>query len=98
VALLLHLARQNGSSQRISAVAGQYQQSLSNGRNVQLVRLALPAGSPYVPEITGYRLMISVRMLALDAQGRYRPTQDDVDFELALCAWSYSSNLNSKNR
>ena len=36
--------------------------------------------------ITGHRLMVSVRMLAADDQGRYRPTHADVDFELALCA------------
>ena len=86
VALLLHLIRQAGVSQRVAALAGQFQQSLSTVRNIQLVRLAMPSNSLWVPEITGHRLMVSVRMLAADDQGRYRPTHADVDFELALCA------------
>ena len=86
VGLLLDLMRQNGVAKRLVAVSGQFQQSLPQGRSIQLVRLALLAGSLFVPEFTGHRLMLSLRMLTPDAQGRYKPTQNDVDFEMALCS------------
>ena len=86
ISLLLDLMRQNGVAKRMVAVAGQFQQSLPQGRSMHLLRLAMPAGSLYVPEVTGHRLMISMRMLSPDAQGRYKSTQNDVDFEMAFCS------------
>ena len=39
-----------------------------------------------VPEITGHRLMVSVRLMRPDAEGRLRPVNEDVTLDLALCA------------
>jgi cell division protein ZapD len=39
-----------------------------------------------VPEISGHRLMVSVRMMRPDADGRLKPAAEDMDFELTLCA------------
>ena len=39
-----------------------------------------------VPEISGHRLMVSVRLMRQDADGRLRPATDDTAFELTLCA------------
>ena len=39
-----------------------------------------------VPEITGHRLMVSVRMMKSDAEGRLRAAAVDTAFELTLCA------------
>jgi cell division protein ZapD len=38
-----------------------------------------------VPEITGHRLLVSVRLMRADAEGRLRLAPVDVPFELTLC-------------
>ena len=39
-----------------------------------------------VPEISGHRLMVSVRLMRQDAEGRLKPSQQRHAFELTLCA------------
>jgi cell division protein ZapD len=84
--VLLSLLRESGTPQRMMAVAGHYQQSLAQNRTYQLMRVRLDASEGLVPEISGHRLMVSVRMMRPDGEGRLRPAQVDTAFELALCA------------
>lgn len=83
---LMQLLRDGGTPQRMVAVAGQYQQSLPQNKTYQLLRLRMDGGDGLVPEITGHRLMVSVRMMRADAENRLRPASVDVPFELTLCA------------
>jgi cell division protein ZapD len=46
----------------------------------------MPAGGDLVPEISGHRLMVSIRLMKADAEGRLRPANEDASFELSLCA------------
>lgn len=84
--VLLGLLRDSGVTQRMHAAAGQFQQRLPEGKSYHLLRLHMNAGSLLVPEISGHRLLVSVRMLKADAEGRLRPAAEDTDFELTLCA------------
>ena len=84
--VLLGLIREAGSPQRVVALGGQYQQSLPAGRTYHLLRLRIERDSQLVPEISGHRLMVSVRFMRADAEGRMRPVTDDQAFELSLCA------------
>jgi cell division protein ZapD len=84
--LLLSLLRDAGVPHRVVASGGQYQQSLPQGKTYHLLRLRLDPATDLVPEITGHRLMVSVRMMRPDAEGRLRPVTDDVTLDLALCA------------
>ena len=84
--VLLGLIREAGSPQRVVAQGGQYQQSLPAGRTYHLLRLRIERDSQLVPEISGHRLMVSVRFMRADAEGRMRPVTDDQAFELSLCA------------
>ena len=68
------------------ATGGQYQQSLPQGKSYQLMRVRFTADSGLVPEISGHRLMISIRFMRPDAEGRLRNCGSDTAFELALCA------------
>ena len=83
---LMGLLRDGGSPQRMVAVGGQYQQSLPQHKTYHLLRLRMDDEGGLVPEITGHRLMVSVRMMRADAEGRLRPAGVDVPFELTLCA------------
>lgn len=84
--LLLQLLRDSGKRQKVVAVGGHYQQNLAPGRTYQLMRVRLDPGPNLVPEISGHRLMISIRLMRPDPEGRLRATQEDASFELALCA------------
>jgi cell division protein ZapD len=84
--VLMGLLRDSGVPQRMVAVAGHYQQSLPQGKSYHLMRVAFDETGGLVPEITGHRLMVSVRMMKADAEGRLRPAAVDTPFELTLCA------------
>jgi cell division protein ZapD len=70
----------------VNAIAGLFQQSLPTGRSYHLMRVRLDPTGGLVPEITGHRLMVSVRLMRQDAEGRLRPHTNDGCFELTLCS------------
>lgn len=83
--LLLRLIRDAGSAHEVVAVAGQFQQSLAPGKAHLLARLRLEDHEEVVPEVSGHRLIVSVRMLQPDGEGKLRPSSADTPFELTLC-------------
>lgn len=83
--VLLGLLRDSGAAQRMVATAGQYQQSLPAGKSYHLLRVRLDAADELVPEISGHRLMVMVRMMRADGDGRLKPCARDTPFELTLC-------------
>lgn len=86
VHLLLKLLRDSGSPQKVIANGGQFQQSLPQGRAFLLLRLALDVTLELVPEISGNRLMVSVRLMRQGEDQRLHAATGDVPFELALCS------------
>ena len=86
LSVLLGLLRDSGVPQKVVAPGGQFQQSLPVGRTFHLVRVRLNGADTLVPEITGHRLMVSVRMMQQDAEGRLKPSTGDSNFELTLCS------------
>ncbi len=84
--MLLGLLRDSGHPHMVAAPGGMYQQSLPPGRTFQLLRLRLDAGLGLVPEISGHRLMVAIRLMRQDAEGRLRPSNEDAGFELTLCS------------
>jgi cell division protein ZapD len=86
LALLLGLLRDSGMSQRVRATAGHMQQKLPEGRTWHLLRLRIDAHLGLVPEISGQRSLVSVRLMRFDADGRLKPAAEDADFDLTLCA------------
>ncbi|HEX7637528.1 MAG TPA: cell division protein ZapD [Burkholderiaceae bacterium] len=84
--LLLGLLRESGVPHKVVAAGGQYQQSLPATRSYHLLRVRLPNEADLVPEISGHRLMVSIRLMKADGEGRLRPAAEDVAFEMALCS------------
>ncbi|MFV0681101.1 cell division protein ZapD [Ottowia sp.] len=85
VALLLQICRDFGKPQKVMALKGHFQQTLSQGRTFQLMRLHIDAALDLVPEISGNRLMASVRLMRLDDGGKLHAVHDDVPLEISLC-------------
>ncbi|SIR65614.1 cell division protein ZapD [Pseudacidovorax sp. RU35E] len=86
VYLLLKLLRDADMPYRVIATGGQFQQTLPQSRSFQLLRLRIDPSLNVVPEISGNRLMVSVRLMRQDEQGHLQPSTDDAPFELTLCA------------
>ncbi len=84
--LLLRLLRDSGSAQKVIANAGQYQQNLPQGRSFQLLRLALDPGLELIPEISGNRLMVSIRLMRQGDDDRLHASVEDATFDLTLCS------------
>jgi cell division protein ZapD len=83
--LLLKLLRDSGTAQKVMSSGGQLQQQLPQGRTFQLLRLRINPALALVPEISGNRLMVSVRLMRQESD-RLQPTTDNAPFELTLCA------------
>ena len=84
--VLLALMRESGTPHMVVAHAGQYQQSLPVGRSFSLLRVRFDPAAGFVPEISGHRLMVSIRLMRQDAEWRLRPVTEDASFELSLCS------------
>ncbi|MGZ5179721.1 MAG: cell division protein ZapD [Ramlibacter sp.] len=84
--LLLRLLRDSGSPQKVMAVSGQFQQTLPQGRTFQLLRLRIDPAARLVPEISGNRLMVSVRLMRQVSSDKLQPSGENSEFELTLCS------------
>ena len=84
--LILQLLRETGIPQRVVAEQGVFQQAMPAGRSFQLLRLRIDPHLNLVPEISGNRLLVSVRLLRLANGSKPQPSNDDASFELTLCA------------
>jgi cell division protein ZapD len=84
--MLLKLLRDSGTPQKVMASHGQLQQTLPQGRTFQLLRLRLDPALGLVPEISGNRLMVSVRLMRQDSPDRLHASNDNAQFELTLCS------------
>ncbi len=84
--LLLQMLRESGSSQKVMATAGQLQQNLPQGRTFQLLRLKIDPALGITPEISCNRLLVVIRMMHQQSDGKLVATTDDVPFEMSLCA------------
>ena len=86
IGLLLTLLRDSGVPQKVMAPAGQYQQTLPAGRTFQLLRLSIDPGLGLIPEISGNRLIVSIRLMRLHEDERLHASNQDASFELTLCS------------
>lgn len=86
IALLMRMLRDSGSPQKVIAPNGQFQQNLPQGRTFQLLRLGIDPKLNMIPEISGNRLMVSVRLMKLGEDGRLHPAAAEGAFELTLCS------------
>ena len=86
ILLLLQLLRESGAPQKVVAEQGQLQQTLPPGRTFQLARLRLDSALGVVPEISGNRLMLSVRLMHMQPGEHASASTQTASFELTLCS------------
>ena len=83
--LLLRVLRETGAPQTVVAFKGHFQQSLPPNKSYQLLRLGIDPSLGLVPEISGNRLMVSVRLHQFGQDGVTTASTHDTQLELALC-------------
>lgn len=87
IQLLVALLRESATPLKVMALGGQFQQTLPQGKTYQLLRLWLDPALSLVPEISGNRLMFSVRLLQRNSDGRLVLAADqNAELEVTLCA------------
>lgn len=86
IRLLLQMLRDSGAPQMVTALEGVYQQNLPQGRTFQLLRLRIDPSPGLIPEISGNRLMVSVRLMRHGSDDRLHAGGVDASFELTLCS------------
>ncbi len=84
--LILKLMRNSGVVCEASTKAGLYQHSLDTGIANQLVRVIVPKGAFYFPEISGGRQRFTVRFLKPNGFDRPVQIEQDILFKLFCCA------------
>lgn len=85
VVLLMRLLRESGAAQRVVANNGQFQQALPQGR-FQLMRVFIDPSLGLVPEISGNRMMVWVRLIHQNWEGKTQAATENAEFEIELCA------------
>ena len=86
IRVLLTLLRDSGAAQKVVAPNGLYQQTLPQGRTFQLARLLMDPALGLIPEISGNRLIVTVRLMRHGSDDRLHASTDDSMFELTLCS------------
>lgn len=84
--LLLKILRESGSAQKMIASHGQFQQNLPQGKPYQLLRMRLDQSLELIPEISGNRLIVMIRLMRQDETERLHAIAEDAAFELTLCS------------
>lgn len=85
VTLLLSLVRGSTRPSKELAESGFFQRTLDAQSPAQLIRVGLPADSPYLAEISGGKHRFSVRFLKPSLTERPAQTREDVSFLLNCC-------------
>jgi cell division protein ZapD len=80
------LIRQSAAAAAESAQLGFYQRSLDTNLPHQLLRILLPLGSQYYPEISAGRHRFSIRFVRYAECGKPQPADEDVPFRLVCCS------------
>jgi cell division protein ZapD len=84
--LLMQMLRESGMTQKVMATGGQLQQNLPQGRTFQLLRLRIDPSLGFTPEISCNRMLVVIRLMQQQADGKLTASSEDVPFEMTLCA------------
>jgi len=86
IQMLLKMLRDSGAAQKVMATSGQLHQNLPQGRTFQLLRLRIDPALGLVPEISCNRLLVVIRLMQQQEDGRLIASTGDTAFEMTLCA------------
>ena len=87
ISLILNVLRQSANDTDMVATKGFYQQAMDTNQAVQLLRISVPDGVNYYPEISAGKHRFSLRFLTnTNPASRPEQTTDDINFRLSICS------------
>ncbi|VFN00537.1 MAG: cell division protein ZapD [Candidatus Kentron sp. G] len=87
ISLCLRLLRESAIVTWEEAMGGFFQRMVEKGLPLQLVRVVLPEGAPWYPEISAGRHRFTIRfMVGTAIEDRPIQTEENVKFQLLCCA------------
>ncbi|NLO79345.1 MAG: cell division protein ZapD [Xanthomonadaceae bacterium] len=88
-ALILRVLRESAEPVRLTAPKGVYQRTPDKkAPQAQLIRVLLPANSPYFAEISGSKYFFTIRFMQQHSTSE-RPAQTGEDVEFLLCSCGF---------
>jgi len=87
IQLILMLIRSSGTSRRILAEGGFFQEALDAQLPAQILRVGVDAETGIFPEISGHKNRFSIRFMNAEPRGRASQHNEDVNFRLTCCVF-----------
>ncbi|MBC3930982.1 cell division protein ZapD [Undibacterium curvum] len=84
ISVVLRLLRESGTTSKVIAQAGSYQQMLQ-GKVYQLLRVNIPQELGAIPEISANKYMLWIRYMSQDGDMKPKASEHDIPFDLTLC-------------
>ena len=84
ISVVLRLLRESGSTSKVIAQSGSYQQMLQ-GKVHQLLRVNIPQELGAIPEISANKYMLWIRYMNQDGDMKPKASEHDIPFDLTLC-------------
>ena len=85
ITILLKLLRENGKVHHFTAFHGSFQQ-MQGGRVAHMLRIALDAGLPCIPEISANKYALNIRFVEAKYAAKTALYDHDVAFDLTFCS------------
>jgi cell division protein ZapD len=85
IVIILRILRGSGSTTKLIAPNGAYQQMLGGSKPAQMLKIDIPDNRTCFPEVSANKYAINIRFNILDFTQKPHKYDEDVNFTLTLC-------------
>jgi cell division protein ZapD len=85
IVIILRILRGSGSTTKLVAADGAYQQMLGGSKPAQMLKIDIPDNLTCFPEVSANKYAINIRFNILDFTQKPQKYDEDVNFTLTLC-------------
>jgi cell division protein ZapD len=85
IVIILHILRGSGSTTKLVANNGAYQQMLGGAKPAQMLRIEVADDVVCFPEVSANKYAINIRFNTLECSQKPQKYEEDVKFSLTLC-------------
>ncbi|MDP2153623.1 MAG: cell division protein ZapD [Methylotenera sp.] len=85
IIIILRILRGSGSTNKLVATNGVYQQMLGGVKPAQMLKINLAENLNCFPEVSANKYAINIRFNTLDCTQKPQKFEEDIDFSLTLC-------------
>ena len=85
IVIIMRILRGSGSTTKLVAANGAYQQMLGGSKPAQMLKIDIPDNLTCFPEVSANKYAINIRFNILDFTQKPQKYDEDVNFTLTLC-------------